>query len=197
MEQLYYTHEGTAYRLVSASRLIRNKFLIAGVSLNPNLSFNFPASQIDLTSIDTIYITNDKPIIPLLMFYNVQSLVVGAPITNCIMPYFGVINNGTGLPVTNVSFLKSLIKNMGNIETIFKEIPEPIIPAKPLFDKYGIKYNQCVYSEKDFIHLENKTIVPFRTLATDITVGVVSSQGSLVSGNYAISQSAIYFELLK
>jgi len=197
MKQIYYTQEGAPYYLVSATKLIPNIVVPVVTGLNPRISFNFPPPLVNPNSLDSIFITNDKKIIPLLMFYNIVNTAVGVPVLNCAMPYFAVINEGTGVAITNVNFLKSLTKNMANIETIFKEIPEPAFPLKPLNDKYGIKYNQCVYSEKDFIQLENETVVPFRTISNEITVGVPTVQGTLLAGSYAISQSFIYFELIK
>jgi hypothetical protein len=198
MKQIYYTQEGTAYYLRSASRLIRSLPIAINTGLNPNVTFNEAVNNVNPNSPDTIYVETGKAIIPLLMFYNVINTAVGVTLCSNQMPYWSVQNVGTGTPITNANGLTPLLKNLANVETQYKEIPIPAFPAQPLNDKYGIKYNQCVYSEKDFITLENKTIVAFRTTPDAITVGVPIVQGVMSAGNnYAISQSVIYFELVK
>jgi hypothetical protein len=164
---------------------------VFGQAINPSLVINVnPAVDVN-NSYDKIYVTTDKSVVPIMMNYTVQEIGGGGPIVlplvNLSTPYYNAVLGGVQSP----AYLPALSKVLPNVETII------INDSIPLSNRFGVKYNQVVLTDKDFITSNINNVFQFQTSLYECYPVGVSAITTLNPGRFIIMQTVIYFELQK
>lgn len=187
MNQVYYTEEGAVYKLRTISDAAFFQVLPASPNLSLSVGVNLPPNTV--SPVGNLRLNTSRKIIPLMFSAGMTDLIANLQIANIQRVFFRV-SDSTGATLPNsVTVLMKNIANMGYETNNLFDSPNEHL--------YGIKYNQCVYKESDFLQFSSSSSIDFtRTLAESLSAtNLIVNQIPYPASTYSYGFSFLYFEL--
>jgi hypothetical protein len=182
--QLYYTQEGSAYRLKVISNRIESTVLPAG-TFDPwfivgNTEVSLPINY------QTIQLVTSKSVVPVYCVYSIYDIAGNAVICTIATPYSSQINGGAFV----TKWFQALNKIVPNADMRYRDATTP-----NNFTELSLRYNQIVLSDEDFISPADGNLFIFTPNLGQAYGAGLGGIVTLGSANVRIEYAVTYFQL--
>jgi len=189
MEQVYYTQEGKPYVLKAANKILFEQVVPALLNHKYTVIFQqFAVAEPPANPLITAFnIQGTKGIVPLMLYFSIFDVDAGAGMVSLATPF-----NYALPPVPYGSMIKTSAKILPNVELIKQD---SVTPTN--FVQYGMKYNQIVLSNDDFIEINNEVRFGFSG-DFNSALSPFSDKGMILTAtpDAVVSVAVLYFQFL-